>query len=210
MNETLVTLVGNAATGVEFRETATGGMARFRMAATPRRWDREKQLWADGHTSFYTVWAWRTLASNLAGSVSVGEPLVVHGRLKVREEERDGTWKTSVDIEAVAVGHDLTRGTAAFRRVVKGEPSLTARRTRTGSPADGEAQDSRADSSGAAGSRAGRSAAVSSEAAGSAAGSSGGAGSEAGRSAAVRSVAVGIPEQSVHRQKRAKEMVSVS
>ncbi|MEU9093209.1 single-stranded DNA-binding protein [Streptomyces sp. NPDC087901] len=127
MNETLVTLVGNAATGVEFRETGSGGMARFRFAVTPRRWDREKQLWADGHTSFYTVWAWRTLASNLSGSVAVGEPLVVHGRLKVREEEREGQRRTFVDIEAVAVGHDLTRGTSAFRRVVRGDPGLTAR-----------------------------------------------------------------------------------
>ncbi|SCY83190.1 single-strand DNA-binding protein [Streptomyces sp. 136MFCol5.1] len=126
MNETVVTLVGNAATGVEFRETATGGMARFRFAVTARRWDREKQFWTDGHTSFYTVWAWRTLASNLAGSVAVGEPLVVHGRLKVREEERDGQRRTFVDIEALAVGHDLTRGTAAFRRVVRGDPTLTA------------------------------------------------------------------------------------
>ncbi|MEU1473068.1 single-stranded DNA-binding protein [Streptomyces sp. NPDC005761] len=127
MNETLVTLVGNAATGVEFRETASGGMARFRFAVTPRRWDREKQHWADGHTSFYTVWAWRTLAANLTGSVAVGEPLVVHGRLKVREEEREGQRRTFVDIEAVAVGHDLTRGTSAFRRVVRGEPGLTSR-----------------------------------------------------------------------------------
>ncbi|MEU9622796.1 single-stranded DNA-binding protein [Streptomyces sp. NPDC048155] len=127
MNDTLVTLVGNAATGVEFRETATGGMARFRFAVTPRRWDREKQFWTDGHTSFYTVWAWRTLASNLSGSISVGEPLVVHGRLKVREEEREGRWRTSVDIEAVAVGHDLTRGTAAFRRVTRGDPGAMAR-----------------------------------------------------------------------------------
>lgn len=136
MNETVVTLVGNAATGVEFRETATGGMARFRFAVTVRRWDREKQFWADGHTSFYTVWAWRTLASNLAGSVAVGEPLVVHGRLKVREEERDGQRRTFVDIEALAVGHDLTRGTAAFRRVVRGDPTLTAGPGRRGGPAE--------------------------------------------------------------------------
>ncbi|MEV0785064.1 single-stranded DNA-binding protein [Streptomyces sp. NPDC050423] len=135
MNETLVTLVGNAATGVEFRETASGGMARFRFAVTPRRWDREKQLWADGHTSFYTVWAWRTLASNLTGSVSVGEPLVVHGRLKVREEEREGQRRTFVDIEATAVGHDLTRGTSAFRRVVRAEPGLVSR---TGGPGAAE------------------------------------------------------------------------
>ncbi|WSC55857.1 single-stranded DNA-binding protein [Streptomyces sp. NBC_01761] len=136
MNETVVTLVGNAATGVEFRETATGGMARFRFAVTVRRWDREKQFWTDGHTSFYTVWAWRTLASNLAGSVAVGEPLVVHGRLKVREEERDGQRRTFVDIEALAVGHDLTRGTAAFRRVVRGDPTLTAGPGRRGGPAE--------------------------------------------------------------------------
>lgn len=127
MNETLVTLVGNAATAVEFRDTVTGGMARFRFAVTPRRWDRVKELWADGHTSFYTVWAWRTLAMNLSGSVAVGEPLVVHGRLKVREEEKDGQRRTFVDIEAMAVGHDLTRGTAAFRRVVRGEPVPAAR-----------------------------------------------------------------------------------
>ncbi|ROQ71480.1 single-strand DNA-binding protein [Streptomyces sp. CEV 2-1] len=135
MNETLVTLVGNAATGVEFRETASGGMARFRFAVTPRRWDREKQLWADGHTSFYTVWAWPTLASNLTGSVSVGEPLVVHGRLKVREEEREGQRRTFVDIEATAVGHDLTRGTSAFRRVVRADPGLVSR---TGGPGAAE------------------------------------------------------------------------
>ncbi|MFF2012287.1 single-stranded DNA-binding protein [Streptomyces sp. NPDC058195] len=127
MNDTLVTLVGNAATGVEFRETASGAMARFRFAVTPRRWDREKQLWADGHTSFYTVRAWRALAWNLSGSVSVGEPLVVHGRLKVREEEREGQHRTFVDIEAVAVGHDLTRGTAAFRRLVRAEQAPAAR-----------------------------------------------------------------------------------
>lgn len=138
MNETMVTLVGNAATAVEFRETATGGMARFRFAVTPRRRDRATQLWSDGPTSFYTVWAWRTLAAHLAASVAIGEPLVVHGRLKVREEERDGGRRTFVDVEAVTVGHDLSRGTAAFRRVVRTEPALTAASQRR---ADGESED---------------------------------------------------------------------
>lgn len=127
MNDTMVTLVGNVATNVEYRESATGGVARFRFAVTPRRWDRQSGSWSDGHTNFYTVFAWRALAMNLAGSVSVGEPLLVHGRLKVREEERDGQRRTFVDIDAVAVGHDLSRGTSAFRRVVKGEPNLTER-----------------------------------------------------------------------------------
>lgn len=119
MNETTVTLVGNVATNVEYRETVSGGVARFRFAVTARRWDRERGAWTDGTTSFYTVSAWRSLGANLAASVSVGEPLVVHGRLKVREEDLDGRRKTFVDVDAIAVGHDLTRGTAAFRRATR-------------------------------------------------------------------------------------------
>lgn len=117
MNETMVTVVGNVATTPVFREVPSGALTRFRLAVTARRWDREKQLWLDGHTNFFTVLAWRGLAHNLSSSLSVGDPVVVHGRLRVREEERGGQHWTSVDIDAVAVGHDMTRGTSAFRRV---------------------------------------------------------------------------------------------
>ncbi|MCX4726528.1 single-stranded DNA-binding protein [Streptomyces sp. NPDC090052] len=127
MNDTLVTLVGNVATQPEYRDSVTGGMARFRFAVTARRWDRQKQVWTDGPTSFYTVWSWRSLAANLAGSVSLGEPLVVHGRLKVREEDKDGQRRFSADIEALAVGHDMTRGTSAFKRVARADAALTER-----------------------------------------------------------------------------------
>lgn len=129
MNDTTVTLVGNVATAVEYRETVAGPVARFRFAVTARRWDRERASWADGATSFYTVSAWRSLGANLAASVSVGEPLVVHGRLKVREDERDGQRKTFVDIDALAVGHDLTRGTSAFRRTERTERTERTKRT---------------------------------------------------------------------------------
>ncbi|MFF2571759.1 single-stranded DNA-binding protein [Streptomyces sp. NPDC058084] len=124
MSETTVTLVGNVATNVEYRETPTGGVARFRFAVPVRRWDRERAVWTDGPTSFYTVSAWRSLGVNLAASVSVGEPLVVQGRLKVREEELDGRRKTFVDVVATAAGHDLSRGTAAFRRAARQNPEL--------------------------------------------------------------------------------------
>jgi single-strand DNA-binding protein len=127
MNETLVTVVGNVATQPEIRKSATGALsARFRLATTVRRWDRERAAWADGHTSFYTVWAWRQLGENVAGSVGVGEPLVVQGRLRVREERgTDGQRWTSAEIDAVAVGHDLARGTSAFRRMNGPRPELT-------------------------------------------------------------------------------------
>ncbi|MEU3710729.1 single-stranded DNA-binding protein [Streptomyces catenulae] len=121
MNDTMVTLVGNAATAVEHRTTPTGvPVVRFRLAATPRRWDRARERWMDGDTSFFTVKAWRALADHVAASVTVGEPLLVQGRLRVREGEqpadRGGQRWLAAEVEAVAIGHDLTRGTAAFRR----------------------------------------------------------------------------------------------
>ncbi|MEV0604099.1 single-stranded DNA-binding protein [Streptomyces sp. NPDC050315] len=124
MTDTMVTLTGNAATAVEHRYTKDGAAAaRFRMACTPRRFDREQGRWTDGATSFYTVRAWRTLADNLAASVAVGEPLVVRGRLTVREgehpPERGGGRWFAAEIDAVTIGHDLTRGTAAFRRAAR-------------------------------------------------------------------------------------------
>lgn len=128
MNDTQVTLVGYVATQIDYKDTTSGPAARFRFAVTPRYYDRKKEAWADAPTSFYTVWARRGLAVNLAGSVSVGEPLVVHGRLRVRADPPDGEGNRwfSADIDATAIGHDLNRGTAAFRRVVRTDTPLMA------------------------------------------------------------------------------------
>ncbi|MFJ8104489.1 single-stranded DNA-binding protein [Streptomyces sp. NPDC096132] len=117
MNETMVCTVGNVATQPVYRELAAGPSARFRLAVTSRYWDREKSVWTDGHTNFFTVWANRQLAVNAAASLNVGDPVIVQGRLKVRTETREGqqAW-TSADIDAVSIGHDIARGTSAFRR----------------------------------------------------------------------------------------------
>jgi single-strand DNA-binding protein len=126
MNETMVCAVGNVATQPVYREPASGASARFRLAVTARYWDREKSTWTDGHTNFFTVWSNRQLATNVTASLNVGDPVVVQGRLKVRTEVRDGQQsRTSADIEAVAIGHDLARGTSAFRRTKQGE-TMTA------------------------------------------------------------------------------------
>ncbi|MFF9806026.1 single-stranded DNA-binding protein [Streptomyces coeruleorubidus] len=123
MNETMVCAVGRVATQPVYREMASGPSARFRMAVTARYWDREKNMWTDGHTNFFTVWANRQLATNTAASLTVGEPVIVQGRLKVRTDVREGQSWTSADIDAVAIGHDLAWGTSAFRRAGKMEPA---------------------------------------------------------------------------------------
>ncbi|MDT9700192.1 single-stranded DNA-binding protein [Streptomyces sp. P17] len=125
MNETIISVVGNVATQPVYREVATGPSARFRLAVTARYLDREKNEWTDGHTNFFTVWANRQLATNAAASLTVGDPVLVQGRLKVRSEVREQQTWTSADIDAVAIGHDLARGTSAFRRPGRPEPAVS-------------------------------------------------------------------------------------
>ncbi|MFJ2718201.1 single-stranded DNA-binding protein [Streptomyces sp. NPDC087437] len=126
MNETIVCTVGNVATQPVHRELPSGASARFRLAVTSRYWDREKSAWTDGHTNFFTVWANRQLAANAVASLTVGDPVIVQGRLKVRTESRDGTSRTWADIDALAIGHDLARGTSAFRRTARTEPQTAS------------------------------------------------------------------------------------
>jgi single-strand DNA-binding protein len=124
--EVKVTVVGNVSTPVECRTAPSGlPVARFRLASTVRRFDREAGAWEDGWSSFYTVWAWRALARNLAESVAVGQPLMVRGQLRVREVEREGRPHVTAEILASSAGHDLARGSAVFHRQVstRGNPS---------------------------------------------------------------------------------------
>lgn len=122
MDEALVTMVGNAASGVTYRETPGGvAVANFRLAARERRYDRERGDWTDGGTTWVTVVAWRGLAANVVGSVNKGDPLVVSGRLRVREWGEEGSRRTEVEIDARSIGHDLARGTSVFRRALEGK-----------------------------------------------------------------------------------------
>ncbi|MGW4816350.1 single-stranded DNA-binding protein [Kitasatospora cineracea] len=122
MDEALVTMVGNAASGVTYRETPGGvAVANFRLAARERRYDRERGDWMDGGTTWVTVVAWRGLAANVVGSVNKGDPLVVSGRLRVREWGEEGGRRTEVEIDARSIGHDLARGTSVFRGALEGK-----------------------------------------------------------------------------------------
>ena len=88
------------------------------MASTHRKFDRTTKKWVDGETNWYTITAFRQLAINVAGSVSKGERVVVSGKLRVRDWDNGERAGTSVEIEAEAIGHDLTWGTSTFTRTV--------------------------------------------------------------------------------------------
>ncbi len=42
--------------------------------------------------------------------------MIVHGRYYQREYEQNETVRTAYELEATAVGHDLTRGVSSSRR----------------------------------------------------------------------------------------------
>jgi single-strand DNA-binding protein len=107
-----------------------------RVAWSSRYNDRVTGEWRDGKTSFANVNCWRKLAGNTMMSLRKGQPIVVTGRLQVREhEDKDGNRRTFVDIEADAIGHDLSRGATMFQRF---RPQ----------PEDAEAQDQRGELAG--------------------------------------------------------------
>ena len=128
MYDTTMTLIGNLVDSPKLRKTKNGHfVASFRVASTPRRYDREQGGWVDGKTLFVTVTCWRALGENVAQSLRKGQPVVVFGRYLQREWEKDEALKTAYELEAIAVGHDLSRGVTQLR---EGVPAVADDRDR--------------------------------------------------------------------------------
>jgi single-strand DNA-binding protein len=131
MNEAFVTFQGWVGNEVVHRDTPAGSVVNFRVGSTPRIRKRNGD-WVDGPTSWFAVSCWRGLADNVRDSVHKGEPVLVHGRLRTDVWEReDGQSSTTVVVEAIYIGHDLSRGTAAFVKSAPPERADTADETET-------------------------------------------------------------------------------
>jgi single-strand DNA-binding protein len=90
----------------------------FRLATSSRRFDKSLSKWVDGETNWYTITAFKQLAINAAGSLNKGDRIMVQGVLRVRDWDNGERSGTSVEIEAEAMGHDLTWGNSVFTRTV--------------------------------------------------------------------------------------------
>ena len=120
MNDTRITIVGNLVDEPRLRETKTGvAVASFRIASTSRRFDREQERWVDQDSLFATVTCWRATAENVAASLHKGQPVIVTGRIYSREYKVDEVLRVSYEVDADAVGHDLSRGQTQFTKIVR-------------------------------------------------------------------------------------------
>jgi single-strand DNA-binding protein len=112
--ETVITIVGNLVDDPELRFTPSGAaVANFRIASTPRTFDRQSNEWKDGEALFLSCAVWRQAAENVAESLQRGMRVVVQGRLKARSfETREGEKRTVFEIDVDEVGPSLKYATA--------------------------------------------------------------------------------------------------
>ena len=122
-----VTIRGFIATAPTQKFLPNGNIpvTNFRIASTPRWFAATSGTWKEGTTNWYTVNSFRALAYNSARSLQVGHPVLVTGRLRVKQFERaDGSPGTSIEVDATSIGHDLNYGLANFARVTDRKPDV--------------------------------------------------------------------------------------
>jgi single-strand DNA-binding protein len=119
--ETVITVVGNLVDDPELRFTPSGAaVANFRIASTPRTFDRQANEWKDGEALFLSCSVWRQAAENVAESLQRGMRVVVQGRLKARSyETREGEKRTVFEIDVDEVGPSLKYATAKVTKTTR-------------------------------------------------------------------------------------------
>jgi single-strand DNA-binding protein len=119
--ETVITVVGNLVDDPELRFTPSGAaVANFRIASTPRNFDRQTNEWVDGEGLFLSCAVWRQAAENVAESLQKGMRVVVQGRLKQRSyETREGEKRTVYELDVEEVGPSLKYATAKVTRTTR-------------------------------------------------------------------------------------------
>ena len=132
--ETLITVVGNLTDDPELRFTPSGAaVANFRVASTPRTYNRQTNAWEDGDPLFLSCSVWRQAAENVAESLQRGARVVVTGRLKQRSyETREGEKRTVFELDVDEVGPSLRYATAKVTKTQRSGGSFTNAQQSTG------------------------------------------------------------------------------
>ena len=116
--DTPITVVGNLVADPELRFIPSGAaVANFRIASTPRTFNRETNQWEDGEALFLTCNCWRQMAENVAESLTKGMRVVVTGKLRQRSyQTKEGENRTVFEVEVDEVGPSLKYASASVSR----------------------------------------------------------------------------------------------
>lgn len=139
--ETEITVIGNVVNAPQKNRTANGSVTNFRIASTAQRFDREAQRWVDKKPLFLDVECWGELGGNVSHTLTKGDPVIVFGELYTDEWESDQGRRSRVKLKAEAVGPNLVKGIADFRRTQRSVSSVAE------SPSEGGAAAPESDAS---------------------------------------------------------------
>jgi single-strand DNA-binding protein len=112
--DTSITIAGNLVDDPQLRYTPAGqAVANFRIASTPRFFDKASNEWKDGDALFLGCNVWRQAAENVAESLARGMRVIVQGRLKQRSyETKEGEKRTVYEVEVDEIGPSLKNASA--------------------------------------------------------------------------------------------------
>ena len=115
-----LTVVGWIGTEVRIHHESDGGVpfTTFRLGSTRRWFDRQAGVWRDAQTEWFNVKVWRTTALNAARSLRKGDPVIVQGLLSTEEWVGADGPRTSLVLDASALGPNLAFGSSHFARTV--------------------------------------------------------------------------------------------
>ena len=116
--ETQITVVGNLVADLELRFTPNGDpVANGTIASTARVFDRQRNEFVDGSTLFLRLNIWRDMAENAVESVSRGMRVMVQGRLKQKDFEKDGVKRSVMELDVDEIGPSLRRARAVVTKM---------------------------------------------------------------------------------------------
>jgi single-strand DNA-binding protein len=119
--ETTITVVGNLVDDPELRFTPSGAaVANFRVASTPRKFNKNTSEWEDQDGLFLSCAVWRQAAENVAESLTKGMRVIVTGNLRQENYERDGVRHVAYKMDVTEVGPSLAFATAKVTRAARG------------------------------------------------------------------------------------------
>ncbi|KQT01100.1 single-stranded DNA-binding protein [Cellulomonas sp. Leaf395] len=123
-----LTVVGWIGTDVRIHHESDGGVpfTTFRLGSTRRWFDKQAGEWRDAQTEWFNVKVWRTTALNAARSLRKGDPVIVQGVLSTEEWVGADGPRTSLVLDASALGPNLAFGSCHFARTVSPVPATGA------------------------------------------------------------------------------------
>ena len=122
--ETILHIVGTLTADPELRFITSGdAVTNFTVASNPRIFDKKSGEWKDGDALFMRCNIWRAEAENVAESLRKGHRVIVSGRLRQRQYEKDGQKRTVMELEVDEIGPSLKWARVVVTKQTKSDGS---------------------------------------------------------------------------------------